>query len=595
LVLTGEPLVTMTGAWTARIDFTTAMSLTAATVHFGVFDPDALLPRVRYMSSVRENLTGESTAHSVTIPISPTLTSRSNDISGMRSRGGGVVAYRIEVYHPGVQPIPGYWTMWPGLKAFDRRFEFYNGALYPTVIEGPFVDQITPNSAIISWDTDLPVNGTVKVGGVGDFPAPVANATHFEVPLTGLAAGATYTYSVEITDGAKTTATRQYYFSTPAQGTNKFDFVAMGDGRANAGGSESDYNGVNYGVVKQLFTNAFNRNAAFVVFTGDYEWGFSDVVLDLQQQLRAWKAAVEQVRHYVPLYAVMGNHELSINSYLTNDPGSQNLPALWFDKATPNSGEEIFGGEFVNPTNGPTPDPPAGGSCTKPPYRENVYYWDYGNSRFVVLNTAYWYSSYAEKYGGYLNAYIGDDQAAWLINAFNQTAADPSIEHLFLIGHTPPFPSGGHEYGGMWLGGGSPAVNRGVDRTYVVERRDQIWRAFVSSGKAVAYIAADEHNYSRTAVTKDRNNDYFPSPAWQLVSGGAGAPLTATRSNTVPWKDDVEKFSTQLHSVMLRVDGKQVTAEVYNVDNQLIESAVLKTAQGVIPITMPFYFPLIVR
>jgi phosphodiesterase/alkaline phosphatase D-like protein len=503
--------------------------------------------------------------------------------------------------------------MWPGLKAFDRRFEFYNGVLYPMIIEGPFVDQITPTSAIISGDTDLSVTDvtlnvsiasassirTVRSVKMARRPkSPPASPTHFEETLTGLTAGTTYYYSVQATDGTKTTNTRQYYFKTPALATTKFDFVAMGDARANAGGSDADYGGVNYGVVKQLFTNAFNRDVAFAVFTGDYEWGFSDQVLDLQQQLRAWKDATEQVRHYIPLYAAMGNHELSINSYyigMTTEPGSQNLPYLWFDKPTPNSGEEVFAGEFVNPTNGPDPDDPVSGSCKKPPYRENLFYWDYGNRRFVVLNTAYWYSSYAEKYGGFLNAYIGDDQLAWLTNVFNQTAADPSIEHLFLFGHTPVFPSGGHEYGGMWLGGGSPAFNGGVDRTYVVERRDQLWQAFVNSGKAVAYVAADEHNYSRTAAFRDRNNNYFSRFAWQIVSGGAGAPLTATRSNTVPWKNDVKKFSTQYHSAMFKVDGKQVTVEVYNVDNQLIESAVLKNSSGVITTGGIYFFPWVAK
>jgi hypothetical protein len=46
---------------------------------------------------------------------------------------------------------------------------------------------------------------------------------------------------------------------------------------------------------------------------------------------------------------------------------------------------------------------------------------------------------------------------------------------------------------------------------------------------------------------------------------------------------------------MFKVDGKQVTVEVYNVDNQLIESAVLKNSSGVITAQLPYYFPIILR
>lgn len=596
LILNSEPQVTMIGAWTAQITFTTAISTSAATVFYGTFDPYAVLPRVRYLAALRENLVGESTQHSVTIPISPTLTSAANDFIQMGPRSGGIVAYRIELNAPKARQNEIL-----GTEAFDRRFEFYNGTLVPTVTEGPFVDQITPTSAIISWDTDQPVNGAVKLAGKSDIQATTTNVTHFEVPLTGLAAGSTYTYSVQITDGTNTTATRQYTFITPQPHTTKFDFVAMGDGRASPGGSEYNYNGVNYSVVRQLFTSAFNRNAAFVVFSGDYAWGYTTNPLDLQMQLRSFKDAIEQVRHYIPLYTAMGNHELSIRGYMdTNilsqppkppvDPDNIGPYVLLFDNEAPNSGENIFANEFVNPTNGPVPVTPPNMPIAKsmPPYQENVYSFDYGNSRFVVLNTAYWYSSLAEKYGGYLYGYIADDQAAWLVNEFNRTKTDSSIDHLFLIGHTPFFPTSGHITGGMWLSGGSPAKNGGTDRTYVVERRDQVWQAFVNSGKAVAYLASDEHNYSRTFATKDRNGKGYANPAWQIVTGGAGAPLVANPVSTlVPWSQDVKMLTPQLHYVLLKVDGKQVTAQVYSVDDQLIESIVLKTNEGVVAVPVP--------
>jgi hypothetical protein len=589
-VLNDEPTVTMTGAWTVKIDFTTVISTTPATVYYGTFDPIALLPRVRYVGAVQEKYSGVSTQHSVTIPISPTLTSTGNDFVQMRQKGGGVVAYRIELVNPGTRLFDT-----PASVAYDRRFEFYNGKLVPTVVQGPFVNLITPTGATISWDTDQPVNGMVKLGK-GDVQSTATKTTHFEVPLTGLTAGSTYTYSVQIIDGTNTTATREYYFNTPPQRATKFDFTVMGDARAGLGSAEFNFGGTNYAVVKQEFTNAFNRKAAFVVYNGDFEWGFSSFPQDLALQLRSFKDAIEQVAHYIPLYAVQGNHELSWNVYLdTNmmaqppkppvDPGSAAAYFIMLDKEPPNSGEEVFAQAFVNPTNGPDPIPPANlpAGKTMPPYKETVYSFDYGNSRFVVLNTSYFYSNYAEKYGGYQYGYIADDQAAWLINEFNKAAADPSIDHLFLVGHTPFFPTSAHVTGGMWVSGGDPARNGGVDRTYMVARRDQIWQAFVNTGKAVAYMSSDEHNYSRTWATKDRNGNAFANPAWQLITGGGGAPMSANPLSTlVPWASDVKMLTPQLHYIMIHVDGKKVTADVYNVDNQLIESVVLKNADGVL-------------
>ena len=570
MLLAGEPKVTMVDDWKVRIDFTTKIPTRAVTIYYGMYEPDALLPWPRFRYGAKEDLDGNSTQHSVVLNLGK-LKKSSVDINQMAKKGGGLVVYRLEVYSPGTRPYEI-----AAARLYDRRFEFYNGKLVPTVTEGPFVDQITETSAIISWDTDKPVNGTVKVEGFDDFHASIGNLTHFEVALTGLTAGTTYNYSVQVTDCKNTTTTRQYYFRTPVKNATQFTFAVLGDSRESYGGGEFQFNGVNARVVRALATNAFVKGAEFIIHTGDMINGYTDIVLDFEMQLESYKDAVESVGHYIPIYEMMGNHEVVVNAY-TDEEDANALAygsMLMFDKEGPESAEAIIANEFVNPTNGPEPDNKAANTPegkSLPPYKENVYYFDYGNSRFVVMNNNYWYSGLPEKFGGNLEGYVLDDQMAWLTEVFSQTKADDSIDHLFLFAQEPLFPNGSQIKSGMWYQGGDPAKNGGFDRSYVVKRRDEIWRAFVGTGKAVAASFGDEHNYSRTFITQDKEGNDFEHPIWQVISGGAGAPYSAELRTDLPWSGNVKKFSTQMSYTLLKVNGDKVMLEAYNIDGILFD------------------------
>jgi hypothetical protein len=568
----------MVDDWKAQITFTTAISTPGVKVHYGVYEPDALLAWPRYLLTTQEPLPEGLTStqqHSVTIDLSRIASARHYfDVNDMEGKGGGLIAYRLEIYQSDPLPPTSNLRLFDetgSVRFYDRRFEFYDGQIVPTVVEGPFVDQITESSAIISWDTNAPADGAVRVEGVGDFYAANSNDTHFEVPLTGLTAGATYTYSVQVLSGTSAIPTRQYTFRTPAQDTTQFTFSVLGDSRGGfSGGGEYNFNGVNAHTLRSLTTSAFNRGTEFIVHTGDMINGYSTIVQDFEMQFKSFKNVVESVGHHIPIYELIGNHDASlVNAY---DYGT-----IGFDKEGDESAEVVFANAFVNPTNGPEPDnvaanTPPGKSL--PPYEENVYYFDYGNSRFVVMNNDYWGSKQSEEYGGNLEGYVLDDQTAWLTEVFSQTKSDDSIEHVFLFAHAPPFPNGSHFKDGMWYQGGDPDLNDGWNRTYVVERRDEIWRAFVGTGKAVVGNFSHEHNYSRTFITHDKDDAPFERPAWQIISGGAGAPLS-TQKTGLPWSDNVAKFTTQAHYTLFKVDGSRVMLEVYSIDDQLIDSAEL--------------------
>ena len=572
IILKGEPKVTMIDDWKARITFVTAVPTRAATVYYGVYDQDATAkfawPRLREF--VKEKRSG-ATKHSVVLDLNKTK-KKKVDIANFSGNGGGVVAYRIELYNPKLRIMET-----PAAVHYDRRFEFYNGKIFPTVTEGPFVDLITETSAVISWDTDKPSTGTVKLKGLSDQSTSSSKANHFEVKLTNLTPGTTYTYCVQVTDGQNTSKTREYSFNTPAKNLKEFNFCALGDSRAGAGGAEYSYNGVNATVLRALATDAFKRDAAFIIHTGDMVNGYSSDPLDFRMQLESYKDVMEQIKHYIPTYEMIGNHEVVVRTY-QNIKGAPYGGFLMFEKEGKDSGAEIFRQEFVNPENGPVPDNvaakvPSGKSL--PPYKESVYYFDYGNCRFVMMNNNYWYSGLPEKFGGNLEGYILDDQMKWILEIFAKTQVDKSIDHLFIYAQEPLFPAGWQHTSGMWYQGGDPEKNGGNDRTHVSERRDQIWSAFIATGKVAVAQFGDEHNYSRALITKDRNGQPFKQPVWHIVSGGAGAPFANVQTG-LPWDEDVKMTTQQYNYTLYKVRGKKIFLEAYNIDGMLIDSIQVK-------------------
>lgn len=549
LVLTGHPTISLESGYQAVIRFQTAMPTPAARIYYGTFLPDQILLEPRYRRTEKEILDTLSASHAIRFDLAPLMGS-SIDVNRMAENDGGVVAYRLEIHDP--QEARSHF--------YDSRFEFKGQKLVPTIIEGPFVDQVTPTSAVISWESDLPARGTVWVGTkaytTGENPA-----TRHEIKLPDLQSGMRQTYRIELTDGRVSSAGREFYFNTPAPGLTRFRFATLGDSREGVGGGEMAYGGTNLKVLERLTADAFNRSAEFIIHTGDMINGYTTSPLDFAMQLKAFKHAVEPVGRYIPIYEMMGNHEALVDRYVDSQGR-----AFSVDKAGNDSAEALFGRAFVNPENGPEPEIEGA-----PSYKENVYTFDYGSCRFVVMNNNYWWCSTAERVGANLEGYVLEKQWAWLQQVFKQAAEDPAIQHLFLLAQEPMFPNDGHVGDAMWYHGGDPEKNGGIDRRYVVERRDEIWEAFVATGKARAGIFGDEHNYSRTLIDASVNSRYA-RPAWQIISGGAGAPYHA-RNPEVPWADGVRASSVQIHYVLFEVNGPAVHMEVISSTGEVIDRA----------------------
>ncbi len=556
LLLGGEPVVTFDAPYKARISFETVKPCPATHVYYGVYEPEAQLQLPRYRMEAKEKLKKESTHHQLIIDFK-NLLQQTHDIDNFKINDGGVIVYRLEIYDPEEAAA----------RYFDRRFAFKHDSLLPTIIEGPFIDQITPTSALLSWETDQPVLAFVflsKENGVADtLKIDKSSTTHFELKLDRLQPGARYSYQIQLQPPQPITTSRRYTFQTPGENQSTFTFAILGDSQEGCGGEENQYSGVNYQTLQRLALDAGNRGAEFIIITGDLVSGAVTNPLEFERQLEAFKDAVEPVGHAIPIYEMMGNHEIVKDVYDCGDKGK-----VFFDKTGLESTEAIFAKEFVNPTNGPEAEVDGA-----PPYRENVYYFDYGNSRFLIMNNVYWRSGNPEEYGCNLEGYILDNQLAWLKNVMKQTKDDPSIKHLFLLAHEPLFPNSAHAKDAMWYNGGEATKNKGIDRRYVVERRDEILQALSETGKAVSANFGHEHSYQRMLIS-NKLDARVKNPLWQIVSGGAGGPYYA-RHFDVPWADQVTIYSPQRNYTLFQVEGDTVTLEVYGYTGELIDRAML--------------------
>lgn len=567
-----EPWVEVNTDGTATISWELKKGSETAggTVFYGMYHPDQKLDYPRFRKCVRFGATDESATISI-----KTFFKDKYDTAHFAERCEGVIAYRIEIFdlnpkkdHP-VRQYDGRFHF----KCEKKGSDFVNFAKTVTITEGPFVDQITEHSLIISWETDESSTGKVIVGGK-EYSDGVTAKRH-EVEVTGLSAGRTYNYKVKSSVGDDTVSSREYHFTTCPKNAKVFRFGFLSDSREGEGGGLESYNGVNYGSLRDLFGGMYSQDVAFIVFAGDLINGYTTDVRDYEMQFEAWKRAVEPIGHYIPIYEGMGNHEALMTVYETvygTVYGDGTPDRAEFDKYDPDLGaghewdhssEAIFANEFVNPTNGLASEAEG-----LPPYTENVYSFDYGNTHVIVFNTNYFWSNQPEKYGGNLEGYVMDAQIKWIENDL-ANARTRGIKHIFMFAHEPAFPNGGHLGDAQWYNGDP----------YVVAQRDKLWE-IISYYDVLAVGFGDEHNYQRVLIdentpvyTDGRANPDFVNPVWQIVNGAAGAPFYAQQA--APWTNNVKKFSSQIAYTIFSVEGSKVYVETYSRDGQIIDKCTL--------------------
>ncbi|MCK4527986.1 metallophosphoesterase [candidate division WOR-3 bacterium] len=532
----------------AIITVKTRLEVLPIGVHYGLYIPSKSIKIPRFRRLAVEKGKESSISHKISLSLSIFEHPR-YDLCNF-AKEGGVIYYRLEIRNPHYAVNTFY----------DGRFRIDGDYLrVPCIISGPFVDQVGQKSAIISWETDIPEKGCVVIKS-REFRDEKESCIH-EILLNGLKTDREYKYSVKVGDAVR----GEYHFKTAPDNNEKFEFVFLSDSRGASGGGERYFEGsCNFYIFSTLLNDAYNKGADFILFGGDLINGYVTDEFDFRHQLKSWKKVSEQVGAFIPIYEGMGNHEALMDAY---DDRS-------FDKATPLSAEDIFREEFVNPENGPTPEESFG--YTAPPYKENVYYFDYGNSRFISFNTNYAFSSNPEEYGGNLEGYVMDGQLHWLKKVIKEANKSRYIKHIFLFGHEPSFPNGWHSRDAQWYSG---------KKVFVIDRRDDLWRIISNSKKSVAVFYGDEHNYSRMLVDWEtvfyEKDGYIPenplnprNPVWQIISGGAGAPYY-TQENTL-WRESVRSFYPGHHYCFFRVDGDIVELKVFNEMGELVDQCLLR-------------------
>lgn len=495
--------------------------------------------------------------------------SGSYDMVGWQKNERGVVGYRV--------------TDDTGQMFYDGIVEFRGKGPFevaPTIVEGPFVNILSEQGAVISFTTNMPL--VVEVEAAGRIFRDTAACTVHEIALSGLSPATEYKYTLRYGDG------RQHFsFRTaPRPGSRTaFSFTYASDSRAGQGGGERNVWGANHYIMKKIMALGQMKQARFMQFTGDLVNGYLNNTDNMHLQYANWKRAVQPFTHYVPIYAGMGNHEALVHRFVHKTPTDSIAFLIDRFPYETESAEAVFAANFVNPLNGPdsedgAPYDPNPSQTDFPSYKENVYFYTYDNVAVIVLNSDYWYAPTTARLphtSGGMHGYIMDVQLKWLEKTVADLERNKAVDHIFVTTHTPFFPNGGHVSDDMWYRGNNamrPYVAGKPMEKGIIERRDQMLDLLVNKSKKVrAILTGDEHNYNRLRLTPETviyPEKYEPAKIklsrtiYQINNGAAGAPYYAQEQT--PWTPYVSGFTTRHALVFFHVKGKKIQVEVLDPD-----------------------------
>lgn len=507
----------LSAAGEAVIAWRTKTETPPAIVYYGPAMPGA--PRFR--EEAREQAAATDT-HRVILDLGKLMTEK-KDYGNWRAGGQGTAVFRVENFDPGKQRS----QVWDGRFCFTREGDFTRA---PCVVPGPFVSNVTARGAVVWFETDIPTAAAVEVAAGAGNPLRFVSgkaATRHEILVSGLEPGRRYPYAVVLTgaDGAPLRG-ETYTLETAPEPGGVFRFAVIGDSRGALGGPEFGSGGVNASTLRDIIFRASADEPKFIMFTGDLIDGYTSLAADFDNQIRTWLKVVEPAGRFMPIYAAMGNHE-SLQTWYAD--------GVFSDGAGGETSESAFARMLVFPQNAPPPE-----SADAPSYTENVYSFDYGSSHFVVINTDYWYTQRPDLVAGNLRGNIMAGQLDWLERDL-ETARANGAQRIFIFGHEPAFPNGGHVEDAMWYKGEKPDINA---------MRDRFWKILTANSVTAAFFS-HEHSYSRTLIDASVNHEYT-HPVWQIITGGGGGAYYI-RDTSVPWASAVKAFSALEHYALITV------------------------------------------
>jgi len=504
----------------------------------------------------------------------------------------GTMGFRLELLslRDGVPVTLG---MYDGRVDFRKTAAGYASPL--SITEGPIVGCVqsdNPRLMIMGFETDRPSTGMIELEEIGVYP-DLNVTTHHEIRIGNLEPSHRYRYRAIAIVGTDSVMTPWMWFKTaPPKGKGKVVFAYSGDGRASTGGGENEYIGVNRTTITQIAKQAYRKGTDFFLFGGDMIGGYTASADDFTLMLKAFKTTFAGYLHSVPVYCAVGNHEAHYAGYTNNEGKRFVVDRFPYDSL---SAEAIIAREFIHPSTTLRAEP------GMPSYDRNVYAFQYGPVKSIVLNTNYWNTSagIVGIVGGSPEGYMLPDQMEWFEREMKAAEADPTVKYIVVLAHEPLFANGGHVNDAMWYAGDNTvrayrSVN-GMLTPYgygIIEQRNRLWETISRSRKTAVVLGSDEHNYHKSLITNttpvgvpavdDVNGDgklndgrispnpKFKYPTWFMVCGGAGAPYYT--QEPAPWSGAVKKFTAQNNYFIITADEKKIGLEVYNVSGLLLDA-----------------------
>lgn len=526
-------------------------------IAYGSYNDSVQRPTILFLPKQVELKNGRAR-----LEITQVFTGNSNDFMHFVEKGGGILGFRVI--------NNGGRLLYEGRVAFRGQGPY---EVLPTVVEGPLVNLLGPAGATISYDTQVAVQTSIGVDGK-TFGESQASA-HHEIALTGLLPDTTYKYTVKY--GGRSD---EHSFKTaPKNGSRKpFTFAFVADNRSIAAGGERDMGSANYQSTRAVMAAAALNHSAFLQAMGGNTTGNNPSAAGHMLEHANWKRALEPFWSSIPVYAGFGNHEENYFNFPADKTTGKGFRIARFPYET-ESGEAAFARSFVHPTNGPLSEGMSPNGDDFPTYKENVYYYTYGNVAMIVLNSEYWKST-DPGVSGSPEGYVMDKQLKWLDETIQKLEGDPSIDHIFVNTHSAMFPNGDHTDAGMWWFGSNdarPNVNGVRAEKGILERRDQVIDISINkSRKVVGFLTGSEHNFAVLEITPETPiyPDGYQLPKlkikrkfYNINNGGGGAYSYAMMNEgkyRVPWNDRIRYFSGPTSLALFHVNGLSVTLEAFN-------------------------------
>ena len=325
------------------------------------------------------------------------------------------------------------------------------------ITRGPYLQDVREDGVIVAWE-GTGFSGPVVVYGetsVEESSAPASCVgVHCHVTLSGLAPDSHFLY--EVRDGTGPLAPAGTFLTAP-DWPRPFRFVVFGDNRSDHASHSM--------VVDMMLAEEFD----LVINTGDM---VSDG--EVEDQWDVFFGIEADLFHSRPFYPAVGNHE--------EHDGA--IPIV----------ERLFHTPAVTSGSG----------------QMSYYSFDYGNVHFVVID------DFVHVLPWYLCALLGKlydncftaDQEAWIKADLAAAAADPEVEHVFIVVHEGPYSSKEHRTGSAAMRALLPTFATSKVRI-IFSGHDHIYEHGIS-GNGLHYVVTGGGGAPLYDSTPDIMNQMFP-------------------------------------------------------------------------------------